>query len=562
MFSKKVALPVSAFLLLLLGGTYFGVFGGWRQTALELVYYDVSRSDLPIVITERGFLESQEQTAIRCQVEVYDYRSGSRGTSILSIVPNGSLVEEGDLLVELDSASIRDLLESESLELQSDRSVLEQAEARRTNQLTKNETSSAEAKLALELAALNREMYIDEESGSFKLAESEIERQIDEARNSILEAQAALKLQETEKDGIEQLFRLGYKGKSDLEQSRYAFMKSEAALASAINQLETYDATKKQLKTYTYEMEVLRLEGEVATAKRNMKQVEVTNRSELAQVESQVFESKERVARQSARVAQYQRNLERCEVYAPHDGMVVYANDERGSSNIKAGAEVRNRQVLLTLPDLSKMQVKIQIHEAVLDQVRPGLPVSIRVEAFPNDNFEGIVKEVAVVPSSNRSSVKTYDCTVEIPEKVYRLKPGMNAVAEINVERVRDVLSLPVQAIVQRDKDTWCYVDDGSGPERRMVQLGRNNDKFVEVVSGIEENDRVVLNPMAIASLESEGEREISPDADAAEEDLETSEPKLTVSVPAISNPSESKLPPAAEQQADTIGAKNRRRNS
>ncbi|MEM7475103.1 MAG: efflux RND transporter periplasmic adaptor subunit [Planctomycetota bacterium] len=523
--------------LILAGAYYAQPWKQWKEPGQELLYYEVRNADLPIVITERGFLESQEQTSIRSQVEIYDYRSGSRGTIILSIVPNGSLVQKGDTLVELDSASIRDLLESESLELQSDRSVQEQAEARRTNQLTQNETSTAEAKLTLELAKLNLEMYTDEQSGSFKLAESQIDRQIDESRNAILEAQAALKLQETEKDGIEQLFRLGYKGKSDLEQSRYAFMKSEAALASAINQLETHAASKDQLKSYTYRMEVLKLQGEVATAERLLRQVGVTNKSELAQVESQLFEAKERVTRQEARVAQYQRNVNNCMIVAPHDGMVVYAQDERGGSSIAAGIEVRNRQTLLTLPDLSQMQVKIQIHEAVLDQVHPGLPVSIRVEAFSNKVYEGIVEKVAVVPSPSKSSVKTYECIVKIPSEVYRLKPGMNAVAEINVDRVRDVLSLPVQAVVQRDRDTWCYVENANGVNRREIELGRNNDKFVEIANGIEAGERVVLNPLVIANLEDAAGREISPDGSEPQSEMSPtgSEPSRVTKKAAVS---------------------------
>lgn len=511
--SKKTI--AAALAVLLMGGVYYAKpWVQWNEVGQELLFYEVRNADLPIQITERGFLESQEQTSIRSQVDIYDYRSGSRGTVILSIVPNGSLVKKGDILVELDSASLRDLLESETLELQSDRSVQEQADARRTNQLTQNETSTAEAQLTLDLAELNLEMYIDEKSGSFKLAESQIDRQIDEARNAILEAEAALKLQETEKDGIEQLFRLGYKGKSDLEQSRYAFMKSEAALASAINQLETYDASKEQLKSYTYRMELLKLQGEVATAKRKLKQVAVTNKSELAQVEAQLFEAKERVARQEARVAQYQRNVNNCVIRAPHDGMVVYAQDERGGSSIAAGTEVRNRQEILTLPDLSKMQVKIQIHEAVLDQVHPGLPVDIRVEAFANKIYEGIIHEVAVVPSPSKSSVKTYECIVNIPAEVYRLKPGMNAVAEINVDRVQDVLSIPVQSVVQQDRETWCYIEGDSGVDRREIELGKNNDKFVEIVAGIEVGERVVLNPLTIANLEDAGGKDIAPDAD------------------------------------------------
>ncbi len=494
------------------------VWGDSRQSNQDLVFYEAVNSDLPIVVTERGYLESQEQTTIECKVQTYDRNSGSSGIAIINIVPNGSVVEAGDLLVELDSSAIADRLESETLEFQSDKSTLLQAEARKKNQITQNETSIAEAKLALELAKLDRKMYVDELSGSFKLAVEEIERQIDDTRNSILEAQAALKLQETEKAGIEQLFRLGYKGKSDLDQSRFSFMKSEAALAAAVNRLSNNEASRRQLQTYQYQKELLRLDGEVATAERKLKQVQVTNESELAQVDAQVFESQERVKRQQSYIQRLQRQLENCRIFAPHSGMVVYAQEDERNGAISEGAVVRERQELLRLPDLANMQVRTQIHEAVLDQVRVDQPVTIRIDAFPNRVYEGIVKEVAVVPSSkSNTNAKTYDCVVQIPETVQQLKPGMTAVSEIHIARLRDVLSVPVQAIVQNNDQMCCFVKSGGQVERRLVELGRNNDKFVEIVSGVDEGMQVVLNPKSIVGQEQRSEIEISPDSGAPE---------------------------------------------
>lgn len=487
----------------------------WSSAGAPLVYYKAVEGDLPIVVTERGFLESQEQTTIICEVESYDRNSGTSGLTILSIVPNGSVVQKGDLLVELDSAAIRDRLESEELEYQSDSSALAQAEARQKNQITQNETSTSEAELALELAKLDREMYIDAKSGTFKLSLEEIERQIDDTRNTILEAQGALKLQETEKAGIEELFRLGYKGKSDLDQSRFAFMKAEAALAAAVNRLSNHEASKRQLETYEYKKELLRLDGAVATAERNLKQVEVTNASELAQVNAQLFEAQERVSRQKARITSLQRQLELCRIYAPHAGMVVYAKEENGrygNTRIAEGASVRQRQELLKLPDLSQMQVRTQIHEAVLDQIRKGLPVTVRVDAFPNRTFAGRVAEVAVVPSDNsNTNAKTYDCVVVIPELVSQLKPGMTAVTEIHVDRLKDVITVPVQAVVQEENNTWLYVKKASGVQRVDVELGRNNDQFVHVKSGLSAGSNVVLNPMAIHTSDRDPS-DISPD--------------------------------------------------
>ena len=516
-----VAAVVGALVLVVLAVGY-----AWRDLGSSdpaLVYYRVTSNDLPIVVTERGQLESQAQTAIRCKVESYDRNSGSSGSTILFIVPNGSVVDKGDLLVELDSAGIRDRLESESLEFESDKSSLLQAEAGEKNQISQNATREAEAKLSLELAKLDKEMYVDQHSGTYKLAKEEIERQIDDTRNTILEAQAALKLQETEKAGIEELFKLGYKGKSDLDQSRFAFMKAEAALAAAVNRLSNHVASRKQLEDYEYRKELLRLDGAVATAERNLDQVKVTNEAELKQVQAQLFEAKERVSRQQSRLRELEKQLEYCTIYAPHSGMVVYAKNERwgrySTTPIALGATVRERQELLQLPDLSRMQIRTQIHEAVLDQVRPGLPVTVRVDAFPNRTYSGVVKEVAVVPSDNgNTSAKTYDCVVVIPESVDQLNPGMTAVSEIHIDRLRDVLSIPVQAVVQVEGDTWCYVETPSGVQRQDVELGRNNDKFVHVVSGIGADSRVVLNPMALYEHEIGTDAEIAPDVGIPQE--------------------------------------------
>ena len=105
--------------------------------------------------------------------------------------------------------------------------------------------------------------------------------------------------------------------------------------------------------------------------------------------------------------------------------MVVYAQNEDSGDVIAEGATVRQRQELLSLPNLAKMQIRTRIHEAVLDQIRIGLQVTVRVDAFPNRTYQGVVSEVAVVPSQNsNTSAKTYDCVVRIPDEVDQLKPG------------------------------------------------------------------------------------------------------------------------------------------
>ncbi|MCA9120348.1 MAG: efflux RND transporter periplasmic adaptor subunit [Planctomycetaceae bacterium] len=490
------------------------------ETTQAYVYYTVEPMDLPIVVTERGNLESQLETKVRCDVESSSYdRSSSNGTLIIFIVPNGSAVEKGDLLVELDSAAIRDRLDTEQLAFDKAVSQRIQAQATYDNQITENETNQAQAELKVELAKLQREMYLDPENGTFKLALEDIERQLDESKNQILESQAALELEKTDKSGIEALFKLGYRGKSDLEQSRFRFMQAEDKLASSMNRLSTYQATRQQLEDYEFRMQKLQLDGDVATAEQNLLQTKTSNEAQLAKAEAAKNEAEKTEEKQLERLEKLKVQLTLCKIFAPHDGMVVYARENsRYSSNteIAEGVAVRQRQEIITLPDLSQMQVKTQIHEAVLDQIRAGLPVTVKIDAFPNRTYDGIVHSVAVVPTSSYyTSVKTYDCVIRIVERVENLKPGMTAVVDIHVERVQDVLSIPVQAVAQVKKDTWCYVHSDEGVERRLIKLGRSNDKFVHVLEGLSAGDRVILNTDAIFDDAEDGSNEISPEADA-----------------------------------------------
>jgi hypothetical protein len=102
-------------------------------------------------------------------------------------------------------------------------------------------------------------------------------------------------------------------------------------------------------------------------------------------------------------------------------------------------------------------------------------------------------------------------------ERVENLKPGMTAVVDVHVSRLRDILSIPVQAVIQVNKDSWCYVHSDEGVERRLLKLGRSNDKFVHVLEGLSAGNRVILNTDAIFDESQDEVGEISPEAGATE---------------------------------------------
>ncbi len=520
-FPWAVALGAVAALAVVAAGVW-SVTGAAKSSRGNLITHLVKRADLPIVVTARGSLESQVETTIMCEVEsVSSSRTAQAGTQIIYIVPNGSAVKKGDVLVELDSAPIREQLDAQTLSYQSAVSEQIQATARYDNQITQNETSEEEANLAKELAELELKMYDDTESGTYKLELDEKDRAIETARNGVLEALANLSLQETELTGIKRLFELGYRGKGDLDESNYAFMRAEDALASATNTLTTALAERRKLEEFESAMQRKQLEGAVDSKTRSLAQVRRDNQSSLDQAKAAKDAADQRLAKEGERLENYKRQVENCVIKAPHDGMVVYARERSRNTEVEIapGAFVRERQAILTLPDLSKMQVATSIHESVLNQVAPGERVTVRVDAFPDRTYQGVVMSVAVLPDMggwNTSDTKMYETIIKIDGEVDRLKPGMTSVAEIHVDQLKDVLTIPIQAIRNVRRETWCYVETDNGPERRLIQLGQTNEKFAEVRTGIEEGDLVVLNASDIVD-QSNSATELAPQDSAAD---------------------------------------------
>ena len=500
----KVLLTIGAIGLLFVGiATIVNDLGGADST---FVLYTVQRGDLPIVVTESGDLESQKKTKIICEVESVSFeRSSSNGTQILSIVPDGTFVKADELLVELDSAPLEERVDTQTLA--TEKASLEQVQAsvKYDNQITQNETLLEEAKLQVELANLALKQFEDESGGTFQLS-------LQDTELAIQQAQAERLIAATDLRGFEELYKLGYKSKGDLAGAQLKSLGADRKLAREISD-------RKMKVEYEYIKTNLELKGASATAKRSLIQVERDNKAQLQQALAARDAATRSLKKEQERLKKYTAQLDKCKIYAPHNGMVTYAMENRWSttSNISEGAIVRQRQELINLPDLSLMQVKTSVHETVQDQITPGMDVTVKVEAAGNKTFRGTVKSVGVLPERGNyfnSDIKVYTTIVTIDEEVDLLKPGMTAVADIHVDLLKDVLTVPVQAIVQIGDESWCYVSAGSNVERRPVEVGQSNDKFVEIKSGLTAGEQIVLNTGAIMDESSDSASKASEEGD------------------------------------------------
>ena len=421
----------------------------------------------------------------------------------------------GDLLIEMNSAAVRDRIEEQEIRFNESAANKIKQDLRYENRVLKNATAVAKAALEVKLTELEHKKFSDPVKGDYQLSLEQVERQIDDQNNMILKAQTTLELQGNEQRAYLELFKRGYKGKGDLDRVRSAFLGAETGLVASMNRLETLQAGLQSLEEYDRRMQELTLKGAMDTAKRRQQQVKNDNAAELQQAEASRYEATQWFKHEKNRLERRRNQLDYCYIYAPHDGMVVYAREREGRVEVQEGRTVHERQRLVTLPDLSRMQVKTQIHEAMLNQVHVGLPVTVRLDAVSEKTFRGTIDSIAVVSRPGwwgNTAVKIYDTVVLLEEVVEGLKPGMTAVCDIHVDGVKDSLLIPVPAVFQIGRDSWCCVDGENGLDQRRLELGQSNDKFVEIVAGLEVGERVLVDPMAALETLPGYENTISPD--------------------------------------------------
>ncbi len=493
----KVTLGLLILFLALIGGGIYLYSAQADGAPATLVYYMVKKADLPITITERGDLQSQSEEQVLC--EVADIEGDNfKGTEVQFVVPNGSTVTKGQLLVELNSSGHIERLDRQILATERARSDQITAKVKYENQKTQNKTAEEEAVLQVRLAKLALEEFLDKEGGTFHINLQDVDMLIQEAK-------AAQLIEENNLRGVERLYELGYRSHGELFSAQLSALKSERALASALSK-------KKKLIGYQFKRTELELQGKVASSERTLEQVKRDNEALLEQAKAIMDAAEASFKKEMERRKRYQNYVDNCKIHAPQSGMVAY-HVCRWHAPIREGGTVQLRQEILSIPDLKRMQVQTKIHESVLDLVHKGLPVTVRIDAFPNRTYSGVVDFVSVLPDAEENS-KVYTTVIKIEEEVQQLKPGMTALCEIHVDLLKDVVSVPVQAVQQVKKETWCYVDTGNGIERRELILGVTNEKFIEIKKGLNAGERVVLNPESFIKANSEKEAGISPDQD------------------------------------------------
>ncbi len=426
--------------LALIAAVGAGVYWKFHQSKssghANVIYETAQKGTFIHEVNGKGSAESAKNIDVASQVE--------GAATVIYLIPEGSDVKKGDLLVELDSSDVDEKLDSQTVQTNSSRATLNNSRA------------------TLRSAEISLEEYVE---GTF-------EQNWKEYENTIFDAEQTRKQKADISRFTERLLNLNYSTELQYEIDK-------VAEESAKNSLEVTNLKKMTLLKYTSEKQITSLMSDIETAR--------------AKVDSDKNSYNINLNREN----RYRAQSANCKIKAPQDGQVVYANqDSRRMSEsemIKEGSTVRQRQVLIRLPDKTQMQVKTMINESNISSVKVGMPAKITFDSMPNRVVEGEVTKVNLYPEIVwMSSAKDYVTLVKIKEDIPELRSGLTAQVRIIADEQKDVLMVPVQCVTEYGKKTYCVTYKDGVWGCKEVLLGASNEKQVIVLDGLKEGDVVV----------------------------------------------------------------------
>ena len=273
---------------------------------------------------------------------------------------------------------------------------------------------------------------------------------------------------------------------------------SELDETTARNDVAKADTGLKVLTEYTHPKDMASKQNALSQADKSLQRTKRENAANLGQkvadmqAKTQAFEVIKR------RMDHLQEQLGDCTITAPADGMVVYASsgDRWAQTQIEEGAQVRERQAILRLPDTSSMKCTARIGESQVGNLMPGLRGKVRVAGMPTPIGATITKISVLADSSQRwfnPDLKEYPVDLVLDETPKSLKPGMGATVEILVNHLDNVLAVPLAAIYSAGPDAYVFEREGEKIHPQKVKVGQSNDTHAQIRDGLEAGAQVLI---------------------------------------------------------------------
>lgn len=189
-------------------------------------------------------------------------------------------------------------------------------------------------------------------------------------------------------------------------------------------------------------------------------------------------------------------------VYAPMSGVILERLVTEGSIVVSSLATFGQGDALFSIGDLSRMKAYADVDENDIGMIEVGLRSVLDVDSYPSEEFEGTVLKIHPMATTT-SGVTAFTTEIEVPNEDGRLMAGMSCEVEIITETFEDLLLVPDRAITEHEDKYYVFVvDENDKIEVREVETGKTNYEETEILSGLEEDEMVIVRSLPVELIE------------------------------------------------------------
>jgi HlyD family secretion protein len=208
--------------------------------------------------------------------------------------------------------------------------------------------------------------------------------------------------------------------------------------------------------------------------------------------EQEIAKLTEKAAYAKKRVAELQQDIAAMQVFAPRAGTIVLPMNWQGEKH-KVGDGVWKMEEIMKIVGLGQMVGEGVVDEVDLSRVRSGQSVALRLDALPDVELSGTVTDLArnIEPKSAADPSKIEKLKIAIAATKVPLRPGMRFRGNVEIERIKNAVIVPVDCVFVKPDGAVAYRKHGTSYERVKLELGKRSASAIEVIKGLEPGDQV-----------------------------------------------------------------------
>ena len=434
----------------------------------------VDKKSFDVKITESGVLDALRSVTLSSEIP-------SNNAKIIYLVPEGTQVAKGDVAVRFDPTPFQEDVQKYKFELDQAKASLSEV----TEEMALEKVRAGKERKAAQHAVRLAELQLE------NVMKGEGPVTLEETRAKTIQAEAAQQHAAAHLKDLEELYKEDFVSNDEKEKARMAAEEAEAAYRLAKLRYDAY-------RDYIYPADQEKAQAELAKAQNDAEQLEQTLKHEAAKLAAtlQRADAAVRAAQDRLRAATDQ--LNKTIIQAPIPGFVVYRESYLSGEKRKPriGDSVWLNQGILTLPDITTMVVDSKVREIDIHKIKPGQEVKVTVDAYAEPELTGNVDMIGTLAATDpdtKSAAKYFSLRITLNGTDLRLRPGMSARIDIQVEQVRDKLAVPVNAVFREGQQTCCYVWDAQRAHRRDVKTGPSDNVLIVIEDGLKQGEKVCL---------------------------------------------------------------------